>query len=396
MAAWYYRIGRCEQGPVPDLELAALFAAGVLKPADEIRAAGDAAWQPAHAALSLDRGVVKQTTPSQSDEWFWKSNGEEFGPVPFQVIQNLITTGAFRPQDYLKPGRNGAWQRAGRIEGLSWESIEAASTPDRPDAMRSTDARNNSANKRFDGRHRSSALVPPETRPAGDRVRGNRSAYAKRDTASRAVSRRGEEAAISSHPASRDRSSESSGASELDAASSETPAALSSTTPVPPLRPHASLDVAGAAAAVAKAAPKRRSFSFRVDLKWGLAAGLVVAMAAGVLLVPWGQLLTWGSGPAPAILPKAEEMWAQVQKLRDDKAEQSQWDELRDQLDSSIGSHLAELKPYVRSSELARQLYQFESSALKPILSRGRAAPGALFQNGQKILEGARRLLASK
>lgn len=60
------------------------------------------------------------------DRWLYRSSGEEFGPVPFEVIAELARSGLISPEDEVC--REGAgWHAAGEIVGLFEETVSSES-----------------------------------------------------------------------------------------------------------------------------------------------------------------------------------------------------------------------------------------------------------------------------
>jgi GYF domain 2 len=188
--SWYYRSREQVSGPLDFAELTQLAASGAIQPSEEVRSGDQGEWMPAGSIVGLfpepedledlsdlnfqfvESGAVRNgpsdsdstgqlATPDDldiqivsepavpkskdrpgnadplpdlaikkpaSDGWFSQSLGQELGPMPLEELIRLVGDGVVLPNDGVRRGHTGAWQRAVRIDELASEfrRIESA------------------------------------------------------------------------------------------------------------------------------------------------------------------------------------------------------------------------------------------------------------------------------
>jgi hypothetical protein len=353
--------------------------------------------------------VVAEASPGEP-AWYYKSLGQEIGPVPYSEITRLAQEGELHPNDFVRPGEAGAWQRAGRITGLFPDNYEATQAQ-----LREAAAKVSLSSQRF-GEKGMAALEaeianptpkdeddepePPPQKPAKSKKK-KKSREKIKDVDEFAAAVLAEEVEEETPPP-RTRSEAPAEprqpARTADPAYAETRPMTSSPTPMPPTRSYT--PPPPPAVAGFKRGPQSKSsgggggFSLPFDAqKAGIAAAVVLVLAGGYF-IPWGKVLKSGDGPAPEIYHRAVFMWGKIRVLRDDKkAKQPDWEMLESELVTNINLQIAELKPY--STELATNLVKFEES-MKEILAQGKSHPPELYKDAEGYLDKAKAALPKK
>jgi len=366
--------------------------------------------------------------------WYYKSLGQELGPVPYAEIESLARNGELSPKDYIRPGRSGAWQRAGRISGLFPDDYEQEQARLKEAAAKIALSSQRLGEKAFVALQAQAAMPeaeaeaepeaaaipeaepePPaesetesdEDKPAQKSVKSRKALTAdkteKRREKSKKATKKSEDLAADllsefdeeeepeERPARRNAPTRSAAPPpvESDAAMTSTRPIMSMPTPMPPTRsiipPTPSSAVSGF-----KRAPRSFKFSLPFDGKQGIIAAAVVLVLAGGYFAPWGSL--FGASPGPKLFERATIMWAKVKLLKDKKgAKESDWQQLETDMVTTINLHLAELRPYTRKNNLAASLYIFEKEGLQNILSKGMKATAEDFQSAEDYLQEAKK-----
>ncbi len=110
---WYYSQGGKQFGPVTFGRLFDLAASGELKPQDMVAREG-AKWWFAGRFLLAFNPAQRPPQISDYDQWYYGSQGRQFGPVPFQQLVALATSGVLQPGHLV--GRMGTnWVPAGAL-----------------------------------------------------------------------------------------------------------------------------------------------------------------------------------------------------------------------------------------------------------------------------------------
>lgn len=66
------------------------------------------------------------------DQWFYSTNGKQYGPVEARQLQQLASTGQLGVQDLVWKDGMLEWLPAGRVKGLFAHRVLAASPPPLP------------------------------------------------------------------------------------------------------------------------------------------------------------------------------------------------------------------------------------------------------------------------
>ncbi|MFO1042609.1 MAG: GYF domain-containing protein [Planctomycetaceae bacterium] len=133
---WFYRMFGQDFGPIPLSELQELTRAGSVSSTDEVRTENSPKWVPAGTVREL--GITPAAMPAPgiatavasldhppatgstgSDDWYCKFNGNDVGPIGFQVLLALAEHGRLLSDDELKLGKGGKWRRVGSISRLA-------------------------------------------------------------------------------------------------------------------------------------------------------------------------------------------------------------------------------------------------------------------------------------
>lgn len=347
--------------------------------------------------------------------WFYKSFGQEIGPVPYSEIVRLAQEHELHPNDFVRPGEAGAWQRAGRIAGL-FPDDHAQSQAQLKEAA----AKVALSSQRF-GEKGMAALeaeianpeaqaepepepdsepAPPKKEPKSGKKKRTREKIKDADEfAASVLSEEVEEETPPPRSRAEVPSEPRPAARTYDASSVETRPMTAQPTPMPPTRSFTPPPPPPAVAGF-KRGPRSKSssggggISLPFDLKQAGIAAAVVLVLAGGYFIPWGSVLKSGDGPAPEIYHRAAFMWGKIRVLRDDKkAKQPDWEMLESELVTNINLQLAELKPY--STELATNLVKFEEG-MKSILAEGKSHSADLYKETEGYLDKAKAALPKK
>ncbi|MBX3443989.1 MAG: DUF4339 domain-containing protein [Planctomyces sp.] len=468
MSRWFYRIRNEQFGPVTDLGLAALLADGTVRPTDHVRAENETAWRPASEALSMrasepaplsadewsaddldafsvqgDPGVAtsddlddllsdadanpdssdldRMLAPSSSAEavrtrakarpaafdgegWYYKSLGQELGPVGFSDLQHLALSGELATNDFVRPGEKGAWQRAGRVDKLFPEGYQADESKLKEAAAKVAVSSQRLGERGIAKLHEESATPEPKPRAVAGKEEKKPSRKKARKAASREAKAEAEDLAASILAEEADdeeeapprRSYAAAPARPATAAMTETMSAPTAPTPLPPTRPFTPPVSAPPAF---QRGPRKSSISLpsiRLDGLAGpkaLIAVAIVALCAGGFFVPWSSLMAFGGGSAGKHYDKATAMWTEIKQLHEKKASAAEWKALEDKLTPDINASLAELRPHTRANKAAQSMYLFEKYGLQAILASGAKTEEALYQKAEDYLAQAKQHL---
>lgn len=169
MAGWFYLVNDVQTGPVSTSKLRELAANGHLKPSDLIWREGIANWiqarqvqnifppsQPKPAARSAPPHRVESSSlkapptsppprikssaaatpvalqPRSLPEWHYVQNGVQHGPIAFDRLKELASTGRLRPTDFVSMVGTSTWQEASTVQGLC--ELSTTSMSQRPPA----------------------------------------------------------------------------------------------------------------------------------------------------------------------------------------------------------------------------------------------------------------------
>jgi hypothetical protein len=377
-------------------------------------ASGVETTAPRAAHVPTSEPVVEE----HGDGWYYKSLGQELGPVAFPELMELVANGELTPNDFVRPGRNGAWQRAARIHGLfaedyalEQEQLKAAAAKITLSSQRLGEKALKALQQRIsepaesveESQAEEESPAQQETPPpkAGKKRARRKKNEDPEDFAAALLAETIDPPAPPRVPRAPLTPSNERSAAEADAsdgvAMTPTRPVMSAPTPVPTNRPFTPSPSTGSGF---KPAPKTRSrsgggFKLNVDPKIAMGVAGVLAVAVGGWFL-WGILFP-GEGPAPAIYERAAFMWAKVNVLKQKKdATDEDWKKLEADLSTNITMNLNSLRPYTRSSQLAQKLYLFENDGLKEILKQGKKTPPNLFEEAQGYLDEAKKLLPKK
>ncbi|WP_397569484.1 GYF domain-containing protein [Schlesneria sp. T3-172] len=130
--SWHYKLFGDEFGPVSVETLIELAANQTLSPDDEVRAGVRGSWRRADSITQLaghfssvatlpaapvaTRGRATESSDSQG--WYYKLFGNEFGPVSFDELIELAKNQTLSVNDDVRFGEGGVWRRAGSIGKL--------------------------------------------------------------------------------------------------------------------------------------------------------------------------------------------------------------------------------------------------------------------------------------
>lgn len=369
----------------------------------------------------------------ESDMWFYKSLGQELGPVPYAEIENLARNGELSPKDYIRPGRNGAWQRAGRISGLFADDYEQeqarlkeaaakialssqrlgerafvalqaqASMPEVEDEAAAEPVEAEAPEEPEEEAAAvpepvAEAVEPPSVSTSKSRRALKSEKQEQRKKISKKAAQKSEDLAADllsefedeepeERPAARTAPTRARAAEpvESDAATTPTRSNMSMPTPAPPTRTFTPPPPTPSSASGFKKAPRSMKFALPFDGKQGMIGAVVVLVLVGGYFAPWGSL--FGASPGPKLFERATVMWGKVKMLHENKkAKEADWEKLETELVTTINLHLAELKPYTRKNNLAASLYLFERDGLQNILSKGAKASDEDFKQAEDYL----------
>lgn len=131
--SWHYKLFGDEFGPVPFETLIELAKNQTLSPDDEVRAGARGNWRRADSVAQLAShfstvatvSAASVSTPRRSNSgsadtqgWYYKLFGDEFGPVSFDELVELAKNHTLSVTDDVRFGESGAWRRAGSIGKL--------------------------------------------------------------------------------------------------------------------------------------------------------------------------------------------------------------------------------------------------------------------------------------
>lgn len=163
-ADWYYKSENGEHGPCAFDEIVDLVAQGRLQQQDDLRQGADGKWVPAasivglfpepeelHDLAELDFTFEESSAPapatdlsefelspssepaasagkgastavaepSVGDAWYYRSLGQELGPMPLAKMVSLAVDGTIGADDEVRNGESGEWARAEDVEVLA-------------------------------------------------------------------------------------------------------------------------------------------------------------------------------------------------------------------------------------------------------------------------------------
>lgn len=432
MAYWYYRIQGRDFGPVDDEKLSSLYAAGEIKSTDLVRTSRQSTWtdagevlgelptgdaEDAWSANDLDSllasdsgpfGIETQKSESTEkydevgvdDQWFYKAQGQDLGPVPFVVIQNLVQNGMLTANDFLRPGRSGAWQRAARIAELAADfEAQRAATAATPSLT---------PPPQIDLEGESSPLVasqPADQKPSSSKATGasrrkksvgskedkrrtpqsKKSAESAEDLAAEFLAEFGEEDAAPERPMNR---MVASPRPAVVAAPSTTENTEAKTPSPPPSQFVAPVSIPRPTPRPAAKSSRGISLKFPFDPAKSAITAAIIALVIGGYLIPWGSLIK-ASTPNPEItmVQRAKEIWNEILALSESEhPSDKDWLKLKKQHMEEVTKHLALLLPQKETNEMARLLYLFEREGVQLILAKGPDATPEMFVAGKKRL----------
>lgn len=108
---WVYQASGLEIGPVPYSVLIQLTSNGQLKRSSLVRAVGTKVWIPAESVNGLF---------VSSSQWLYKIAGTtvEIGPIPLNVLNQLLAAGQLSKNDFVKPSDSSSWKKASDVSEL--------------------------------------------------------------------------------------------------------------------------------------------------------------------------------------------------------------------------------------------------------------------------------------
>lgn len=349
--------------------------------------------------------------------WFYKSLGQEIGPVAHAEILHLVENGELTPNDFVRTGAGGAWQRAGRISGLF------------PDNYAETQARLKDAAAKLGvssqrlGEKGLAALAAeidkptPPPAPVEERTSQKSKKKTKKgarpkitdadDYAASILAEETEEDTPRPRARTEVRShvpaTEHESPSAPDIPSTETRPLNAVKTPLPPTRSFTPPPAAPSTNGFKRGPAKKSSsggggfslpFELPFDSKKSMIVGAVILALVGGYFLPLRSMLGLGYGSAPMIYNQAAFMFGKIRALREDKkAKQEDWEMLKSELSANINRHLGELKS--SSGSLASNLVKCEE-CLQEILDKGKSHPPELYEKAKTALQDAKKALPKK
>jgi hypothetical protein len=110
---WYYVRDKKKLGPVAWDQLQQLVRAGQLSPADMILKNGWTKWQAVGEVSGLATPQAAVT-----DQWFYVQEKKKNGPVTFEQLMELASSGKLLVNDMVLRAGQSKWQHAGDVSGL--------------------------------------------------------------------------------------------------------------------------------------------------------------------------------------------------------------------------------------------------------------------------------------
>jgi hypothetical protein len=359
------------------------------------------------APAGASRKPAAAAQVAADDQWYYKSFGQEMGPVSFADVSQMAEDGVLHSDDYVRKGETGAWQRAGRMPQLKFANLDGDK-----DRLKDSVASFTLSSQRFGER----GLEAMKKKAAEETVEEEIDDEAE-------VEAEAPEPVKPKKPPKRRKRRPGESADDFAAALLEEEAALSPPTPRPsyrdyqpsgqsPAAANAPADPGVAAAAPAMSAPRpvftpppaapafQRGPSkssggakFNFDPKMAGIAGGVLAIALAGYFIPWKSFL---GGPGKADYEVVAAMFGRLKVLHEKKAGQSDWDAAKKEMEPEIKKSLASLRPMTRTNIVAKKLYVFQADGLKPILADGAGAKDELFEEAEGLLTLAKKVVDKK
>jgi len=129
---WYYGSGGQQKGPVSFEQLKQFAGAGEVSGTDLVWTDGMADWIPADQVNDL----MPKPVPGGNAEWYYGSGGQQQGPIAFEQLQQLATSGELKPRDQVWKQGMADWVAASKVDGIAFAQPSPDPAPAGPPPMR--------------------------------------------------------------------------------------------------------------------------------------------------------------------------------------------------------------------------------------------------------------------
>jgi hypothetical protein len=142
---WYYRSGGKTEGPVSLEELTRLVEEKKVWIGDAVFSKTLGAWRDIRAVPQLEGAIgAAEAGLGQADRkapsWFFRSEGQERGPVTEHFLAELVVSGSLKAEDSVWGPRSGQWRRVLDVPELArylnsgaLEAVEPAQASHQPE-----------------------------------------------------------------------------------------------------------------------------------------------------------------------------------------------------------------------------------------------------------------------
>jgi hypothetical protein len=307
--------------------------------------------------------------------WYYKSFGQEMGPIEFAELTRLAANGEIAPSDPVRQGPAGTWRPAEKVPKLfsrsaheerkrleqSGANVTVSSQRLGPRAVQALQEQQRKATEARRLATMSKAQIAANPEDFAAAVLADSAGIPR--SYPPAVASGGGAPAIAGSPPN-------------TAVEPSAPAAPASSLPSPPPSAPPRFTPPPKAGTGFVPGPKRRSSGGGFDWKEKFeslgtnipaigGAVLVLALVAGLWFMPWGTLFFSIQGAYTADMA----LWARIQELHERKAPKEEWRALEASEAPRLKRNLATLNKQVAKSDLHRAMYILERDALLPMMS---------------------------